>query len=67
MLAVLTDSITPTTLTEVLNNLGAVMTFLMSKVGDVFGVIQNYPIALIPIGISIAFVSVRFVKNILGL
>lgn len=67
MLAVLTDAVTPATLTEVLNNLGAVMTFLMSKVGDVFGVIQSYPIALISIGISIAFVSVRFVKNILGL
>lgn len=67
MLQVLTETVTPATLTEVLNNLGSVMTFLMSKVGDVFGVIQSYPIALIPIGVSIAFVSVRFVKNILGL
>lgn len=67
MLQVLTETVTPATLTQVLENLGAVMTFLMSKVGDVFGVIQSYPIALIPIGVSIAFVSVRFVKNILGL
>lgn len=56
-----------TTLAAVLENLGSVMTFLMNKVGDVFGVIQSYPIALIPIGIVIGFTCVRFTKYILGL
>lgn len=63
----LTDAVTPATLSEVLTNLGSVMTFLMGKVGDVFGVIQTYPIALIPIGVSIGFTCVRFTKTILGI
>ncbi|MDD5835854.1 MAG: hypothetical protein PUD34_01400 [bacterium] len=67
MLVTLTETVTPATLDSVLTNLGSVMTFLMGKVGDVFSVIQSYPIALIPIGISIAFVCVKFTKNILGI
>lgn len=63
----MTDAVQAASLTEVLTNLGSVMTFLMGKVGDVFGVIQTYPIALIPIGVSIGFTCVRFTKNILGI
>lgn len=63
----LENAVQPATLSDVLTNLGSVMTFLMGKVGDVFGVIQTYPIALIPIGVSIGFTCVRFTKTILGI
>lgn len=56
-----------TGLSEVLNNITAIYTTLVGNVGEVFGVIQTYPIALIPIGVTLAFTSVKFCKYILGL
>lgn len=56
-----------TTIAKVLEDLGSVFTFLMDKVGNVFSTIQTYPIALIPIGAGIAFICVRFAKNILNI
>jgi len=67
LLTLAETTVQPQTLTEVLTNLGSVMTFLMGKVGDVFNIIQSYPIALIPIGITIGFVCVKFTKYILGI
>lgn len=56
-----------TSLSEVIAQLGSIGTYLMGQVGEVFKVIQTYPIALIPIGISLMFVAVKFTKYILGL
>lgn len=55
------------TISDVLTSLGSVFTWLVGKVGEVFALIQTYPIALIPIGVSIAFVAVRFAKRVLGI
>lgn len=54
-------------LSDVITQLGSIGTYLMGQVGEVFKVIQTYPIALIPIGISLMFVAVKFTKYILGL
>ena len=61
------NAVQTATISEVLTSLGSVFTWLVGKVGEVFNVIQTYPIALIPIGISIAFVAIRFAKKILGI
>lgn len=54
-------------LTGVLSDITQIYTTLVGNVGEVFGVIQTYPIALIPIGVTLAFTSVKFCKYILGL
>ena len=54
-------------LSKVLEDISSIYSTLINNVGEVFEVIQTYPIALIPIGISLAFVSVKFCKYILGL
>lgn len=51
----------------VITQLGSIGTYLMGQVGEVFNVIQTYPVALIPIGISLMFVAVKFTKYILGI
>ncbi len=55
------------TLSAVVEQLGTIGTYLMGQVGEVFKVIQTYPIALIPVGITLMFVAVKFTKYILGL
>lgn len=63
----LEGEVVTTDISTVLQSLSAVFTWLMNQVGQVFNVIQSYPIALIPIGVSIAFIAVRFTKRILGI
>lgn len=63
----LADEVAATGLSTVLTDISSIYTTLMTNVGQVFQTIQTYPIALIPIGISLAFVSVKFCKYILGL
>lgn len=53
-------------LSTVLTDLGSIFTTLISQVGNVFEVIMDYPIALIPVGVGLAFVAVKFTKYILG-
>lgn len=62
-----TETATAMNLSDVITQLGSIGTYLMGQVGEVFKVIQSYPIALIPIGISLMFVAVKFTKYILGL
>lgn len=52
---------------QVLEDISLIYSKLIANVGEVFQVIQTYPIALIPIGVSLAFISVKFCKYILGL
>lgn len=52
---------------QVLEDISQIYAKLIANVGEVFQVIQTYPIALIPIGVSLAFISVKFCKYILGL
>jgi len=55
-----------TTITSLLDSLGAVFTFLIGKVGEVFAVITANPIALIPIGVIFAYTIIKFTRRILG-
>lgn len=59
--------VTPVTVESLLNTLGSIVTWLTGQVGVVFGIIQQYPIAMIGLGVSLAFVAVKFVKYILGM
>ena len=54
-------------LSTVLTDVGSIFTTLMSNVSQVFTLIQTYPIALIPVGITLAFVAVKFTKYVLGM
>lgn len=56
-----------TTMTSLLATLGEVVKTLIDNVGTVFEVIASHPIALIWVGVSIAFVIVKFAKYILGM
>lgn len=58
---------TAMSITDVLANLTSVFTWLTGNVGNVFTLIQTYPIALVPIGIALGFAAVRFTKYILGI
>ena len=49
-------------LSTVLTQLGSIFTTLIGQVAKVFEVITNYPIALIPVGVGLAFVAVKFTK-----
>lgn len=59
--------VTTMTIAQVIEQLSSVGTFLTNQVGNVFGIIQTYPIALIPIGMTLMFVAVKFTKYILGI
>ncbi len=56
-----------TGMAELLKTLGSVISTLIENVGTVFEVIQEHPIALIWVGVSIGFVTVKFAKYILGM
>lgn len=62
-----TASVEPMTMSALIQSMGSVVTFLIEQVGTVFGIIQTYPIALLAVGISLAFVAVKFAKYVLGL
>lgn len=55
------------TITSVLDTLGSVFTWLMSQIGSLVEVIMAQPLLLIPIGITLAYVVVRFFKMIFSL
>lgn len=58
---------TVSVMTELLTKLGDVFTFLIGKVGDVLDVITGHPIALIPVGVVLAYTIVKFSLRILGI
>ena len=53
--------------TGVLEVLGSVFTFLVSKIGDLVSVIMAQPLLLIPIGITVGYVIIRFFRSIFKL
>jgi hypothetical protein len=60
-------AVSTTSLSDVISQLSSVGTYLTEQVGNVFNIIQSYPIALIPVGITLLFVAVKFTKYILGI
>lgn len=54
-------------MTSLLSTLGEVFTFLIGKVGQVLSVITENPIALIPVGVVLAYTIVKFALRILGI
>lgn len=56
-----------TEVTGVLDVLGSVFTFLISKIGDLVSVIMSQPLLLIPIGITVGYVIIRFFRSIFKL
>lgn len=56
-----------TTITNVLTQLTEVFTWLIGKIGDLVGVIMAQPLLLIPIGITLSYVVVRFFKMLFSL
>lgn len=57
---------TEMTMAQLLESLGSVFTFLIGKVGDVFGIVASHPLALIPVGVVLAYTIVKFALRILG-
>lgn len=58
---------TSATITSVLTQLTEVFTWLIGKIGDLVGVIMDQPLLLIPIGITLSYVVVRFFKMLFSL
>lgn len=58
---------TTATITSVLETLGAVFTYLMSQLGVLVSLIMEQPLLMIPIGITLSFVVVRFFRMIFSL
>ncbi len=58
---------TSATITSVLTQLTEVFTWLIGKIGDLVGVIMAQPLLLIPIGITLSYVVVRFFKMLFSL
>lgn len=63
----LAEGATSTTITSVLTQLTEVFTWLIGKIGDLVGVIMAQPLLLIPIGITLSYVVVRFFKMLFSL
>lgn len=63
----LADGAVSTTITSVLTQLSEVFTWLVGKIGDLVGVIMAQPLLLIPIGITLSYVVVRFFKMLFSL
>lgn len=55
------------TISTVLETLGAVFTYLMGQLGALVELIMSQPLLMIPIGITLAFVVVRFFRMIFSL
>lgn len=58
---------TAASVTSVLEVLGAVFTYLMSQISELATLIMGEPLLLIPIGITVAFIAVKFFKFIFSL
>lgn len=61
------ESGTVSAMGSLLTTLGEVFTFLIGKVGQVLSVITDNPIALIPVGVVLAYTIVKFALRILGI
>lgn len=55
------------TVTSVLTTLKEVFTWLMDQIGTLVNLVMSQPLLLIPIGITLAYVVVRFFKMIFSL
>lgn len=55
------------TVTSVLGTLKEVFTWLMEQIGTLVNLVMSQPLLLIPIGITLAYVVVRFFKMIFSL
>lgn len=55
------------TISSVLETLQSVFTWLTSQIGTLVGIIMEQPLLMIPIGITLAYVVVRFFKMIFTL
>lgn len=55
------------TISTVLETLGAVFTYLMSQLTSLVTLIMGQPLLMIPIGITLSYVVVRFFKAIFTL
>lgn len=58
---------TTTSISTVLETLGAVFTYLMGQLSALVSLIMSEPLLMIPIGITLAYVVVRFFKAIFTL
>lgn len=67
MVYLLNETASTTSITEVLDTLKSVFTWLMSQVGTLVELVMSQPLLLIPIGITLAYVVVRFFKMIFSL
>lgn len=67
MLLFAAETGTTATITSVLETLGAVFTYLMSQLGVLVSLIMEQPLLMIPIGITLSFVVVRFFRMIFSL
>lgn len=63
----LAEGAASTTITSVLTQLTEVFTWLIGKIGDLVNVIMAQPLLLIPIGITLSYVVVRFFKMLFSL
>lgn len=63
----LMEAATSATITPVLETLGSVFTYLMGQIGTLCELVMAQPLLLIPIGITVAFVVVKFFKYIFSL
>ena len=67
MLVMEVTAATSSSVTAVLEVLGAVYTYLVGKIGDIVELIMSQPLLLIPIGITIGYVIFRFFRMIFRL
>ncbi len=67
MLVMDVTAATSSSVTAVLEVLGAVFTYLVGKIGDIVELIMSQPLLLIPIGITIGYVIFRFFRMIFRL
>lgn len=67
MLVMDVTAATSSSVTSVLEVLGAVFTYLVGKIGDLVDVIMANPLLLIPIGITLGYVIIRFFRKIFKL
>lgn len=63
----LAEAASTTDITTVLDTLKSVFTFLMGQIGTLVDLVMSQPLLLIPIGITISFVVIRFFKSIFRL
>lgn len=61
------EEATPTAIETVLTTLESVFTFLMGCLTNLVELVMSQPLLLIPIGITLSFVVVKFFKYIFSL